>query len=61
MIMAWVLLEKDMISDIRAQVETLRPQIPYFLSQQSHNDSRNALWIDIDWCIFETLHKCNLI
>jgi len=27
------LLEKDMISDIRAQVETLRPQIPYCLSQ----------------------------
>jgi hypothetical protein len=33
MIMAWVLLDKEIISGIRAQVETLRPQIPYCLSQ----------------------------
>ena len=48
MIMAWVLLDSYMISNIRAQVETLRPQIPCCLSQQSHNDSRHALCICMD-------------
>jgi len=33
MIMAWVLLDNDIIIDIKAQVETLRPQIPHCLSQ----------------------------